>query len=73
MPDIFWGNLSGKDKLVVLWSIQDHISTLSSSDAADAKDEKDKEKVSESPKIAARGLFEGHNDTVEDVQFCPSR
>jgi histone-binding protein RBBP4 len=60
---------------VVLWSIQDHISTLSCSDAVDTPkdEEKDKEKVSDSPKIAARGLFEGHNDTVEDVQFCPSR
>ncbi|KAJ3701941.1 hypothetical protein LUZ61_005646 [Rhynchospora tenuis] len=64
----------GKDKLVVLWSIQDHISTLASSDAADApkEEEKEKEKVSDSPKIAARGVFEGHEDTVEDVQFCPS-
>ncbi|KAJ4749870.1 WD-40 repeat-containing protein MSI4 [Rhynchospora pubera] len=64
----------GKDKLVVLWSIQDHISTLASSDAADApkEEEKEKEKVSDSPKIAARGVFEGHDDTVEDVQFCPS-
>ncbi|KAL3511688.1 hypothetical protein ACH5RR_024405, partial [Cinchona calisaya] len=25
------------------------------------------------PRVHARGVFEGHKDTVEDVQFCPSR
>lgn len=27
----------------------------------------------EGPTVQARGIFHGNNDTVEDVQFCPSR
>ncbi|KAF3637724.1 hypothetical protein FXO37_24746 [Capsicum annuum] len=27
----------------------------------------------EGPTVQARGIFQGHDDTVEDVQFCPSR
>lgn len=23
--------------------------------------------------VGPRGIFEGHEETVEDVQFCPSR
>ncbi|XP_016554266.2 G2/mitotic-specific cyclin S13-6-like, partial [Capsicum annuum] len=26
----------------------------------------------EGPTVQARGIFQGHDDTVEDVQFCPS-
>eukprot|EP00494_Astrolonche_serrata_P002463 UN02469 len=26
----------------------------------------------DSPKVDARGVFHGHDSTVEDVQFCPS-
>ncbi|KAM3383360.1 G2/mitotic-specific cyclin S13-6 [Capsicum galapagoense] len=26
----------------------------------------------ESPTVQARGIFQGHDDTVDDVQFCPS-
>ncbi|KAI3898064.1 hypothetical protein MKW92_002361 [Papaver armeniacum] len=29
-------------------------------------------KASESPCIGPRGIYQGHDDTVEDVQFCPS-
>ncbi|XP_031092989.1 WD-40 repeat-containing protein MSI4-like [Ipomoea triloba] len=65
----------GKDKSVVLWSIHDHISTL-------ATDQGDKKPLgsgatstklpANSPTVQARGVFQGHEDTVEDVQFCPS-
>ncbi|KAJ9568474.1 hypothetical protein OSB04_004440 [Centaurea solstitialis] len=69
----------GKDKSVVLWSIHDHISTLATDSGATkspgsngGKSPKADDKPTESPKIQARGIFQGHEDTVEDVQFCPS-
>eukprot|EP00850_Spirogloea_muscicola_P010384 SM000061S19211 [mRNA] locus=s61:147949:150289:- [translate_table: standard] len=66
----------GKDCCVALWALDDHATTLqrrpddregavpaaSSSPAAAVK----------GPRVAARGLFRGHTDTVEDVQFHPS-
>ncbi|KAK6911888.1 Histone-binding protein RBBP4, N-terminal [Dillenia turbinata] len=73
----------GKDKTVVLWSIQDHISTL----AADAGSSKSpgsggsgiktpsrggNDKPIDSPSVGPRGIYLGHDDTVEDVQFCPT-
>uniref|UniRef100_A0A7N0UZX9 Histone-binding protein RBBP4-like N-terminal domain-containing protein n=1 Tax=Kalanchoe fedtschenkoi TaxID=63787 RepID=A0A7N0UZX9_KALFE len=75
----------GKDKSVVLWSIHDHISSLAA-DAGSAKSSKSGGSSSKStsmaptgsdmpverPSIGARGIFLGHKDTVEDVQFCPS-
>ncbi|XP_038987176.1 WD-40 repeat-containing protein MSI4-like [Phoenix dactylifera] len=73
----------GKDKLVVLWSIQDHISTLAESSAAKSPAtpasssgkqpaKAGNEKSSDSPTVGPRGVYQGHEDTVEDVQFCPS-
>ncbi|ONK76546.1 uncharacterized protein A4U43_C03F29400 [Asparagus officinalis] len=69
----------GKDKLVVLWSIQDHISSLSDASATKLSGSSGKqptkigeEKNSDSPKIEPRGVFQGHQETVEDVQFSPS-
>ncbi|KAK7271966.1 hypothetical protein RJT34_28275 [Clitoria ternatea] len=66
----------GKDKCVVLWSIHDHIATLSSEAGSNAKQGSkvvsDSEKATESPSIGPRGIYQGHADTVEDVQFCPS-
>lgn len=70
---------------VVLWNIQDHISTLGV--ASDAKPleassgssggkqaaKASNNKVSESHTVGPRGVYRGHEDTVEDVQFCPSR
>ncbi|KAL2493235.1 WD-40 repeat-containing protein MSI4 [Abeliophyllum distichum] len=53
----------GKDKSVVLWSIHDHISSLADRGAV---------RSSDIPTVQARGIFQGHRDTVEDVQFCPS-
>ncbi|WCJ39532.1 Transducin family protein / WD-40 repeat family protein [Euphorbia peplus] len=70
----------GKDKAVVLWSIQDHISTLaaepissktSGSGSSIIKDAK-VGGGNDIPSIGPRGFFQGHEDTVEDVQFCPS-
>ncbi|KAK4361821.1 hypothetical protein RND71_017062 [Anisodus tanguticus] len=65
----------GKDKSVVLWSIHDHVSTL----AADQGDTKspgsgasNSKPSAEGPTVKARGIFQGHDDTVEDVQFCPT-
>uniref|UniRef100_A0A6V7QTL5 Histone-binding protein RBBP4-like N-terminal domain-containing protein n=1 Tax=Ananas comosus var. bracteatus TaxID=296719 RepID=A0A6V7QTL5_ANACO len=73
----------GKDKSVVLWSIQDHISTLAesaskspvspgSSGSKQVVGKSGTEKSSDTPTIGPRGVYQGHGDTVEDVQFCPS-
>ncbi|XP_019436497.1 PREDICTED: WD-40 repeat-containing protein MSI4-like [Lupinus angustifolius] len=62
----------GKDKLVVLWSIQDHIATLSEAGSNSKQGSKTNERAKVSPSIGPRGIFQGHEDTVEDVQFCPS-
>lgn len=72
----------GKDRFVILWSIQDHISSLAtdpgstkSSRAGGIKTSKGDgtdDSPSSSPSIQARGTFQGHENTVEDVQFCPS-
>uniref|UniRef100_A0A7C9DUA2 Histone-binding protein RBBP4-like N-terminal domain-containing protein n=1 Tax=Opuntia streptacantha TaxID=393608 RepID=A0A7C9DUA2_OPUST len=74
----------GKDKSVVLWSIHDHISTLatepgSTKSPAAGGNTKAISKAgqanggnSDSPSVGPRGIYKGHQDTVEDVQFCPS-
>ncbi|KAL8160858.1 hypothetical protein V2J09_012347 [Rumex salicifolius] len=64
----------GKDKSVVFWSIQDHISA-SATDSSTNKPSVSRMSISkengEGPRIGPRGVFQGHDDTVEDVQFCP--
>ncbi|PHT31910.1 hypothetical protein CQW23_28247 [Capsicum baccatum] len=62
--------LSGKDKSVVLWSIHDQVSTL----VADQGDAKCPGSGASNPKpsikcpiVQARGFFQGHDDTLEDV------
>ncbi|MQL80227.1 hypothetical protein Taro_012687 [Colocasia esculenta] len=71
----------GKDKSVVLWSIHDHVSSSaeasskspgSSGSSAVKPSKAGGEKSSDSPAIGPRGVYHGHGDTVEDVQFCPS-
>ncbi|XP_060189358.1 WD-40 repeat-containing protein MSI4-like isoform X1 [Lycium barbarum] len=62
----------GKDKTVVLWSIQDHISTLAADAPKSAGSAGSIIKSADNPSIGPRGIFQGHDDTVEDVQFCPS-
>ncbi|THU61965.1 hypothetical protein C4D60_Mb01t00170 [Musa balbisiana] len=72
-----------KDKSVVLWSIHDHISSLaessSKSPGSSTPNSSGKqpikagnEKSSDSPTVGPRGVYQGHEDTVEEVQFCPS-
>ncbi|XAR67163.1 hypothetical protein NMG60_11013623 [Bertholletia excelsa] len=62
----------GKDKTVVLWSIQDHVSTLTADATKPTGSGGSNVKTTDSPSIGPRGIFQGHEDTVEDVQFCPS-
>nr|KJB54377.1 hypothetical protein B456_009G031600 [Gossypium raimondii] len=72
----------GKDKSVVLWSIQDHITTMATdptkspgSGGSIIKQNKPGEgndKAADGPSLGPRGVFCGHEDTVEDVTFCPS-
>ncbi|XP_078151294.1 WD-40 repeat-containing protein MSI4-like, partial [Carex rostrata] len=57
----------GQDKSVVLWSIQDYITSLGSTELGSSS-----LVTKDSPKLVPRGVFEGHDATVEDVQFCPS-
>ncbi|EYU28409.1 hypothetical protein ABFS82_12G121900 [Erythranthe guttata] len=59
----------GKDKSVVLWSIQDHVSTLATEATQSAGSII---KAADNSTVGPRGVFQGHDDTVEDVQFCPS-
>ena len=75
--------MAGKDKSVVLWSIQDHITTTATdptkspgSGGSIIKQNKPGEgndKAADGPSVGPRGIFCGHEDTVEDVAFCPSR
>ncbi|KAJ8643377.1 hypothetical protein MRB53_005125 [Persea americana] len=77
----------GKDKLVVLWSIQDHISASATEPSSTkapgipsggsiikpaSKNSGSSDKAADDPSIGPRGVYQGHDDTVEDVQFCPS-
>ncbi|GMI88551.1 MULTICOPY SUPPRESSOR OF IRA1 4 [Hibiscus trionum] len=61
----------GKDKLVVLWSIEDHM-TSSSGGSIIKKPGEGNDKADDGPSVGPRGIFCGHEDTVEDVAFCPS-
>ena len=61
---------------MVLWSIQDHISTLTVDDAPKSTGSAGsiiKPADNPNPSVGPRGIFHGHDDTVEDVQFSPSR
>ncbi|GKC38536.1 WD40 repeat-containing protein MSI4-like protein [Tanacetum coccineum] len=63
-----------EDKSVVLWSIHDHISTLATDSENGGKRPKSgtDDKPTECPKIQARGIFKGHDDTVEDIEKAHS-
>lgn len=69
--------MTGRDKCVILWSIHDHVATLAAEAVSNAKQGSkfggSSEKVAQGPSIGPRGIYKGHKDTVEDVQFCPSR
>ncbi|XP_062148348.1 WD-40 repeat-containing protein MSI4-like [Alnus glutinosa] len=69
----------GKDKSVVLWSIQDHISTAATSPGSsgsivkqNTKPGEGNDKAADGPSVGPRGVYLGHEETVEDVTFCPS-
>ncbi|KAK6128021.1 hypothetical protein DH2020_038224 [Rehmannia glutinosa] len=65
----------GKDKSVVLWSIHDHISSLAADQGAQKSPGSKGVAANGKPEgttVQARGIFQGHEDTVEDVQFNPS-
>lgn len=62
----------GKDKFVVLWSIHDHISTLAGESTNPEGSAGSIVKTGDSASVGPRGIFQGHTDTVEDVQFCPT-
>ncbi|XP_062103482.1 WD-40 repeat-containing protein MSI4-like [Humulus lupulus] len=66
----------GKDKFVVLWSIQDHISTAATRSGGsiikNTKPGEGSEKAVDGLIVAPRGIYYGHEDTVEGVTFCPS-
>lgn len=54
----------------MLWSIEDHITSA----ATDSnKSGGSITKTADSPTVGPRGIYSGHEDTVEDVAFCPSR
>ncbi|XP_047339182.1 WD-40 repeat-containing protein MSI4-like [Impatiens glandulifera] len=61
----------GKDKTVILWSIHDHISASTSNGSSNSLSAGSILKTTD-PSVGPRGIFQGHTDTVEDVQFCPS-
>ncbi|ESQ54268.1 hypothetical protein EUTSA_v10025026mg [Eutrema salsugineum] len=64
----------GKDKSVVLWSIQDHITTAGTDSKSPGSSIKQTGEGSNKtvPSVGPRGVYHGHEDTVEDVAFCPS-
>ncbi|PKI49068.1 WD-40 repeat-containing protein MSI4-like [Punica granatum] len=68
----------GKDKTVVLWSIQDHITTSATDPTANNSTgsggsiiKQTNDEGSTGPSVGPRGIYVGHEDTVEDVAFCP--
>lgn len=59
---------------MVLWSIHDHISTLvGESTNPSGSTTGSIVKSANNATLGPRGIFQGHTDTVEDVQFCPTR
>ncbi|XP_004488042.1 WD-40 repeat-containing protein MSI4 [Cicer arietinum] len=69
----------GKDRTVVLWSIEDHVTSAATDSKSggsiikqNSKSGEGGEKTVDSPSVGPRGIYSGHEDTVEDVAFCPS-
>ncbi|XP_010503355.2 PREDICTED: WD-40 repeat-containing protein MSI4-like [Camelina sativa] len=62
----------GKDKSVVLWSIQDHITTAGTASGSIIKQTGEGSDKNKSPSVSPRGVYHGHDDTVEDVAFSPT-
>ena len=74
---------AGRDQCVVLWSLEDHITSIqeqppsrSATPTGGAKNSGNaggSVDLSNATCVYPRGIFKGHTDTVEDVQFRPSR
>ncbi|XP_061362773.1 WD-40 repeat-containing protein MSI4-like isoform X1 [Gastrolobium bilobum] len=69
----------GKDRTVVLWSIEDHVTSAASDSKSggsiikpNSKSGEGNDKTADGPSVGPRGVYCGHEDTVEDVTFCPS-
>ncbi|KAG0566457.1 hypothetical protein M758_7G060800 [Ceratodon purpureus] len=69
----------GRDQCVVLWSIEDHISSVQEQTprsgtptGGGSKQSGTAGSASDTTDIYPRGIFKGHTNTVEDVQFRPS-
>ena len=69
----------GKDKTVVLWSIEDHITSAATDSKSggsiikqNSKSGEGNDKTADGPTVGPRGIYCGNEDTVEDVTFCPS-
>jgi histone-binding protein RBBP4 len=65
---------------VVLWSIEDHVTSAATDSKSggsiikqNSKSGEGNDKNADSPSVGPRGIYSGHDDTVEDVAFCPSR
>ncbi|RYR77143.1 hypothetical protein Ahy_A01g001610 [Arachis hypogaea] len=67
----------GKDKSVVFWSIEDHITSAADSKSGgsinkqNTKSGEGNDKSADGPSVGPRGIYCGHDETVEDVAFCP--
>lgn len=61
----------------MLWSILDHISAAATGSGGSiiksTKTGEGNDKAADGPSVAPRGIYYGHDDTVEDVTFCRSR
>jgi len=55
----------GQDKMVLLWSLADYATSLSSLTAHSSEGNK------KAPKLEPRFKFQGHKDTIEDVKINP--
>ena len=65
---------------MVLWSIEDHITSAATDSKSsgsiikqNSKSGEGNDKTADGPTVGPRGIYCGHEDTVEDVTFCPSR
>jgi len=69
---------AGRDQCVVLWSIEDHITSMQTPRSGTPSGGGSKQSgtagcIADATHLYPRGIFKGHTNTVEDVQFRPSR
>lgn len=76
--------IAGRDHCVVLWSIEDHVTSMHNQHPSRSGTPTGGTRqalntggsptdISTATSVFPRGIFQGHTDTVEDVQFRPSR